>query len=157
MVFNVMTTKVALGAVVMRVPSVTDLDQDPLEVIEDRRLGAGGRRQRDRRGREAGRRVSGGDDQRWYEIEKTRGDWFTDGDAADERPERKAPDTTVREEARDVPVHEETDVLVVGGGPAGCAAAVTAARASAPRSRSSSATATSAASPPAASSSGSTG
>jgi predicted aconitase with swiveling domain len=34
MVFNVMTTKVALGAVVTRVPSVTDLDRDPLEVIE---------------------------------------------------------------------------------------------------------------------------
>ena len=34
MVFNVMTTKIALGAVVMRVPSVTDLDQDPLSVIE---------------------------------------------------------------------------------------------------------------------------
>ena len=34
MVFNEMTTKVALGAVVMRVPSITDLDQDPLEVIE---------------------------------------------------------------------------------------------------------------------------
>ena len=34
MVFNVMTTKVALGAVVTRVPSVTDLDQDPLEVLE---------------------------------------------------------------------------------------------------------------------------
>ena len=33
LVFNEMTTKVALGAVVMRVPSVTDLDQDPLEVI----------------------------------------------------------------------------------------------------------------------------
>jgi len=32
--FNQMTTKVALGAVVMRVPSVTDLDQDPLTVIE---------------------------------------------------------------------------------------------------------------------------
>jgi predicted aconitase with swiveling domain len=29
-----MTTKVALGAVVMRVPSVTDLDRDPLDVIE---------------------------------------------------------------------------------------------------------------------------
>ena len=72
--------------------------------------------------------MSGGDDQRWYEIEKTRGDWFTDGDAADERPERKAPDTTVREEARDVPVHAEADVLVVGGGPAGCASATAAAR-----------------------------
>jgi hypothetical protein len=34
MIFNEMTTKVALGAVVMRVPSVTDLDRDPLEVIE---------------------------------------------------------------------------------------------------------------------------
>ena len=34
LVFNEMTTKVALGAVVMRVPSMTDLDQDPLEVIE---------------------------------------------------------------------------------------------------------------------------
>ena len=34
LVFNEMTTKVALGAVVMRVPSITDLDQDPLEVIE---------------------------------------------------------------------------------------------------------------------------
>jgi predicted aconitase with swiveling domain len=33
LVFNEMTTKVALGAVVMRVPSVTDLDQDPLGVI----------------------------------------------------------------------------------------------------------------------------
>ena len=29
-----MTTKVALGAVVMRVPSITALDQDPLDVIE---------------------------------------------------------------------------------------------------------------------------
>jgi uncharacterized protein len=34
LVFNEMTTKVALGAVVMRVPSVTGLDRDPLEVIE---------------------------------------------------------------------------------------------------------------------------
>ena len=34
MVFNVMTTKVALGAVVTRAPAVTDLDRDPLEVIE---------------------------------------------------------------------------------------------------------------------------
>ncbi len=29
-----MTTKIALGAVVTRVPAVTDLDQDPLSVIE---------------------------------------------------------------------------------------------------------------------------
>ena len=34
LIFNEMTTKVALGAVVMRVPSITDLDQDPLDVIE---------------------------------------------------------------------------------------------------------------------------
>jgi predicted aconitase with swiveling domain len=33
-VFNEMTTKIALGAVVMRIPSVTDFDQDPLQVIE---------------------------------------------------------------------------------------------------------------------------
>lgn len=34
-VFNEMTTKIALGAVVMRIPSVTDFDRDPLEVIEN--------------------------------------------------------------------------------------------------------------------------
>ena len=34
MVFNVMTTKIALGAVVMHTPSVTNLDQDPLEIIQ---------------------------------------------------------------------------------------------------------------------------
>ena len=34
LVFNEMTTKVALGAVVMRVPSVTELDRDPLELID---------------------------------------------------------------------------------------------------------------------------
>ncbi len=34
MIFNIMTTKMALGAVVTRAPSVTDLDQDPLTVIE---------------------------------------------------------------------------------------------------------------------------
>jgi predicted aconitase with swiveling domain len=34
MIFNTMTTKIALGAVVMHTPSVTDLDQDPLTVIE---------------------------------------------------------------------------------------------------------------------------
>ena len=38
---------------------------------------------------------------------------------------------TVHEPARDVPVHGETDVLVAGGGPAGCAAAFAAARAGA--------------------------
>lgn len=34
LLFNEMTTKVALGAVVMRVPSLTDFDRDPLTVIE---------------------------------------------------------------------------------------------------------------------------
>ena len=34
MVFNEMTNKVALGAVVMRIPAVTALDRDPLELIE---------------------------------------------------------------------------------------------------------------------------
>ncbi|MEN3278905.1 MAG: hypothetical protein V7607_45 [Solirubrobacteraceae bacterium] len=53
--------------------------------------------------------------------------WFTQGtqkpDEHDAGPER-----TIHEPARETPVHEETDVLVVGGGPAGCAAAVAAAR-----------------------------
>jgi predicted aconitase with swiveling domain len=34
MVFTTITTKVALGAVVTRVPAITDLDQDPVEVIK---------------------------------------------------------------------------------------------------------------------------
>jgi len=34
MIFNIMTTKAALGAVVTHAPAVTALDQDPLEVIE---------------------------------------------------------------------------------------------------------------------------
>ena len=34
LIFNEMTTKIALGAVVMRIPSVTDLDRDPLDIIE---------------------------------------------------------------------------------------------------------------------------
>jgi predicted aconitase with swiveling domain len=34
MLFNEMTTKIALGAVVTRAPAMTDFDQDPLEVIE---------------------------------------------------------------------------------------------------------------------------
>ena len=32
-IFNELTTKIALGAVVLRVPAMTDLDQDPLKVI----------------------------------------------------------------------------------------------------------------------------
>ena len=34
LLFNEMTTKVALGAVVMRVPAMTELDRDPLSIIE---------------------------------------------------------------------------------------------------------------------------
>jgi predicted aconitase with swiveling domain len=34
MIFTTVTTKVALGAVVTRVPAITDLDQDPVEVIK---------------------------------------------------------------------------------------------------------------------------
>ncbi|MBE1488524.1 aconitase X swivel domain-containing protein [Plantactinospora soyae] len=34
MIFNYMNTKIALGVVVTRVPAVTDLDQNPLDVIE---------------------------------------------------------------------------------------------------------------------------
>lgn len=34
MLFNITTTKAALGAVVLRVPSMTDFDSDPLEQIE---------------------------------------------------------------------------------------------------------------------------
>ncbi|MFC4257309.1 DUF126 domain-containing protein [Altererythrobacter xixiisoli] len=34
MLFNIMTTKVALGCVVLRVPTMTDFDSDPLEQIE---------------------------------------------------------------------------------------------------------------------------
>lgn len=34
MLFNVMTTKAALGAVVMRIPALTSFDRDPLDLIE---------------------------------------------------------------------------------------------------------------------------
>lgn len=34
MLFNVMTTKVALGAVVTRAPAMTDFDQNPIDIIE---------------------------------------------------------------------------------------------------------------------------
>ncbi|WP_159585667.1 aconitase X swivel domain-containing protein [Chelativorans xinjiangense] len=35
MLFTIMTTKIALGAVVTRVPAMTDFDRDPFEVIRD--------------------------------------------------------------------------------------------------------------------------
>jgi predicted aconitase with swiveling domain len=34
LVFNTMTTKAALGAVVLRVPTLTGLDQDPLKIVQ---------------------------------------------------------------------------------------------------------------------------
>jgi predicted aconitase with swiveling domain len=34
MLFNEMTTKIALGAVVTRAPALTDFDRDPLALIE---------------------------------------------------------------------------------------------------------------------------
>ncbi|MFD1719619.1 FAD-dependent oxidoreductase [Georgenia deserti] len=58
-------------------------------------------------------------------------DLFTAGKDRDQRrspaPSRSAV-ATITEPARETPVHEETDVLVVGGGPAGTAAAIAARR-----------------------------
>jgi hypothetical protein len=65
-------------------------------------------------------------DERWYEEKRdTPSGWFVDGTR---RPRRVPHGGVYAEPARDVPVHLETDVLVVGGGPAGCAAATAAAR-----------------------------
>jgi 2-polyprenyl-6-methoxyphenol hydroxylase-like FAD-dependent oxidoreductase len=47
------------------------------------------------------------------------------------QPRRQRPERTYLEPSRELPVFAETQVLVVGGGPAGCAAAVAAARAGA--------------------------
>ncbi len=57
-----------------------------------------------------------------------RDQWFTAGELRGEVPSSDLEGRTVREPARETPVYAETDVLVVGGGPAGCAAAVAAAR-----------------------------
>jgi hypothetical protein len=56
--------------------------------------------------------------------------WSVPGELREEAPSTgdHPPTRTVREPARETPVHAETDVLVVGGGPAGCAAAVAARR-----------------------------
>jgi len=51
--------------------------------------------------------------------------------AGERRPKRRRPARTIAEAARETPVFAETDVLVVGGGPAGTAAAIAAARAGA--------------------------
>ena len=50
---------------------------------------------------------------------------FSDGER---RPRQPRPERTVHEAARDIPVFAETDVLVVGGGPAGTTAAIAAGR-----------------------------
>ena len=57
-----------------------------------------------------------------------RDSWFIEGTERPAEPEDRGPQRTVHEPARETPVYEETDVLVVGGGPAGCAAAVAARR-----------------------------
>ena len=54
-----------------------------------------------------------------------------DGDDASFTPAPPVERLTVTEPAREIPVHAVTDVLVVGGGPAGCAAALAARRAGA--------------------------
>ncbi|GAC1326407.1 MAG: FAD-dependent oxidoreductase [Chloroflexota bacterium] len=46
----------------------------------------------------------------------------------DPEPTSRTSTRTYHEPAREIPVYGETDVLIVGGGPAGCAAAVAAAR-----------------------------
>src|ERR1700733_5629958 len=53
------------------------------------------------------------------------------GDAAEFTPAAPPEHLTVTEPAREIPVHAVTEVLVVGGGPAGCAAALAARRAGA--------------------------
>ena len=53
---------------------------------------------------------------------------FFDDDGGARRPKRRPTGLSVTEAAREVPVFAETDVLIVGGGPAGTAAAVAARR-----------------------------
>ncbi len=63
-------------------------------------------------------------------IEPDGGRLFFQSDAfsAERRQRREAVSGSLREPARDIPIHTKCDVLVVGGGPAGTAAAVAAAR-----------------------------
>ena len=56
-----------------------------------------------------------------------REDWWTERASGEDRTADRALGS-VHEPARETPVYDETDVLVVGGGPAGCAAAVAASR-----------------------------
>jgi hypothetical protein len=67
---------------------------------------------------------------RWYEGDGERdasGGWFVEGEAQPDRVVCPSA-ATYAEPARELPVHCETDVLVVGGGPSGCAAATAAGR-----------------------------
>ena len=57
-----------------------------------------------------------------------RDSWFVEGEQRPTEPAPPSETRSIHEPARDTPVYEETDVLVVGGGPAGCAAAVAARR-----------------------------
>jgi hypothetical protein len=67
-----------------------------------------------------------GDNERYHVGRES---WFTEGELHREAPaEDTAELGTVHEPARETPVYAKTDVLVVGGGPAGCAAAVAARR-----------------------------
>lgn len=66
-----------------------------------------------------------------YHASSRREHWWAEGSLRLEEPSQAGSLGAVREPARDTPVYEETDVLVVGGGPAGCAAAVAARRAGA--------------------------
>ncbi len=54
--------------------------------------------------------------------------WFVEGELRTRASVSELVTGTVHEPPRETPVYAETDVLVVGGGPAGCAAAVAAAR-----------------------------
>ncbi len=71
--------------------------------------------------------------QRWYETDEessrdTSGGWFVGGESTQHDERSSGSGATVVEPSREIPVHAEADVLVVGGGPAGCAAATAAAR-----------------------------
>ena len=77
-----------------------------------------------------GTRRAGNGDAGEYHPGRPEGYW-TDGGVRLEEPSTTTSLGIVHEPPRETPVHAETDVLVVGGGPAGCAAAIAARRAGA--------------------------